>query len=96
MPDHLHLVVTAKRSDSDLRQFIVRAKQSAGFYFKKAMQKNLWQRYGYERVLRNEEEKTAFIRYVIENPLRAKLVQSPVDYPFWVRPCAHASNCSIP
>ena len=83
MPDHLHLVVTAKCSDSDLKQFIARAKQSAGFYFKKATQKRLWQRYGYERVLRDDEEKIAFIRYVIQNPVRAELVESPLDYPFW-------------
>jgi len=83
MPDHVHLVVTANRTDSDLKQFVTRAKQSAAFYFKKATQQRLWQRYGYERVLRNDEEKIAFIRYVIENPIRAKLVQSPLEYPFW-------------
>jgi len=40
-------------------------------------------------VLRNEEEKVAFIRYVIENPIRAQLVESPLDYPFW-----GSSSCS--
>ena len=83
MPDHLHLVITATCSDSDLREFVARAKQSTGFYFKKATQQRLWQRYGYERVLRNEEEKIAFIRYVIQNAIRAELVESPLDYPFW-------------
>ncbi|HEU5259386.1 MAG TPA: transposase [Vicinamibacterales bacterium] len=83
MPDHLHLVITAMRSDSNLKEFITRAKQTAGFHFKKTTQQTLWQRYGYERVLRNEEEKIAFIRYVIENPVRAELVESPLDYPFW-------------
>jgi len=83
MPDHLHLVITATCSDADLKQFVARAKQFTGFYFKKATQQRLWQRYGYERVLRNEEEKIAFIRYVIQNPIRAELVESPLDYPFW-------------
>jgi putative transposase len=89
MQDHLHLVATAKCSDSDRKQFIARAKQSAAFYFRKATQQRLWQRYGYERVLRCEEEKIAFVRYVIENPLRAELVESPLDYPFW-----GSSTCS--
>ena len=89
MPDHLHVVVTARGSDSNLKELIIRAKQSAAFYFKKATQQRLWQRYGYERVLRNEGEKIAFIRYVIENPLRAKLAESPLDYPFW-----GSSTCS--
>jgi REP element-mobilizing transposase RayT len=89
IPDRLHLVATAKCNDSDLEQFIARAKQSAAFYFRKATQQRLWQRYGYESVLRNEEEKIAFLRYVIENPLRAELVESPLDYPFW-----GSSTCS--
>jgi REP-associated tyrosine transposase len=38
MPDHLHLVVAAKDSDSDLKQFINGAKQSAAFYFKRTTQ----------------------------------------------------------
>jgi putative transposase len=40
MPDHLHLVVTGKRYDSDLKKFIARAKQSAGFYFKRLRKQN--------------------------------------------------------
>ena len=49
---------------------------------------------GYERVLRNEEEKIAFIRYVIQNPIRAGLVETPLDYPFWGS-YARARNCWI-
>ena len=89
MPDHLHLILTGQDSDSDLRRCITGVKQSAAFYFKKATRRRLWQRYGYERVLRNEQEKIAFIRYIIENPLRAELVESPLDYPFW-----GSSTCS--
>jgi len=89
MPDHVHMVITAMASDSDLRKFITRAKQAAGFYFKKAMRQRLWQRYGYERVLRDDEEKIAFIRYVILNPIRAGLVESSLDYRFW-----GSSTCS--
>ena len=83
MPDHVHLVVESQRDDADLKRFVSRAKQYAGFYFKKSMKRPLWQRFGYERVLRNDDERRAFIRYVIENPVRAKLVQSPLDYPYW-------------
>jgi REP element-mobilizing transposase RayT len=52
-------------------------------YFKRAMKQTLWQRYGYERVLRNESETIIVARYVVENPVRAGLVESPLDYPFW-------------
>ena len=83
MPDHVHFVVEGECHDSDLKCLISRAKQYSGFYFKKATRQKLWQRYGYERVLRNDEERMAFIRYVIENPVRARLVASPLDYPHW-------------
>ena len=89
MPDHVHLLVEGERADSNLRSFTCHAKQYAGFYFKKATKERLWQRYGYERVLRNHEEKIAFVRYVIENPLRAELAISPLDYPHW-----GSSTCS--
>jgi len=83
MPDHVHLVVEAQRQDGDLKRFVTRAKQYAGFSFKRATRRQLWQRYGYERVLRNDAEAFAFIHYVIENPVRAGLVKSPLEYPFW-------------
>jgi putative transposase len=83
MPDHVHFVIAGQRSDADMKGFVDRAKQYAGFYFKRAAKQRLWQRYGHERVLRDEEERRAFIRYVIQNPVRAGLVESPLDYPFW-------------
>ena len=83
MPDHAHFVVEGSRDNSDLKRCISRAKQYSGFYFKRAIGRRLWQRYGYERVLRDEEERVASIRYVIENPIRANLTKSPLDYPYW-------------
>ena len=83
MSDHVHFVVEAQHANSDLKRFVARAKQYAAFYFKQATKQRLWQRYGYERVLRNEEERIAFVRYVIQNPIRAGLVDAPLEYPFW-------------
>ena len=83
MPEHVHLVVEAEHDDCDLKCFVARAKQYSGFHFKRATASALWQRYGYERVLRNEESTIAVARYVIENPVRAGMVASPADYPFW-------------
>jgi putative transposase len=53
MPDHLHLLVEGQSEDSDCRRFIARAKQFSGFYFKRTFGGPLWQRYGYERTLRD-------------------------------------------
>jgi len=83
MRDHVHIVVGGVRSDSNLKVFVDRAKQYAGFCFKKATKQRLWQRYGYERVLRSEEERIERIHYSIQNPVRAGYVESPLDYPHW-------------
>ncbi len=82
MPDHLHLLVAGEREDSDCREFIKRSKQLSGFYYQKAFGRRLWQRYGYEHVLRGEEGVLSVARYILENPIRARLAESVRDYPF--------------
>ena len=82
MPDHLHLVVHGQSEAADCKQFITRAKQYSAYYYSKDLGGKLWQRYGYERTLRHEEDTTAAVRYIVENPLRAKLVTCVDEYPF--------------
>jgi len=82
MPDHLHLLVLAERETSNCLRFITRAKQFSGFYYKQRCGERLWQRYGFERVLRKDEHTLVVARYILENPLRAGLAQRVEDYPF--------------
>jgi putative transposase len=82
MPDHVHLLVEGQHADSDCRRFIARAKQFSGFHFQKTFGQCLWQRYGFERSLRAEESALAVARYILENPIRARLVERVEDYPF--------------
>ena len=51
-------------------------------FYAKAFGHRLWQRYGFERVLRDDEATLSVARYILENPLRARLVQRVDDYPF--------------
>jgi putative transposase len=83
MPDHVHLLVEATREDADLKRFTKLAKQLSGFYVKQARGEPLWQRYGYEHVLRHDEATPAVAKYIVENPIRAGLVVTPLDYPHW-------------
>ena len=83
MPDHVHLLIAGERDNADLKRFTKFAKQYSGYYFRQLTGLVLWQRYGHERVLRNEEATPAVARYTIANPVRAGIVQSPADYPFW-------------
>jgi REP element-mobilizing transposase RayT len=82
MPDHVHLLVEGQADDSDCRQFISRAKQYSGFHYRTAFRQRLWQRYGYERTLRGTEALISVARYILENPVRARLVTRIDEYPF--------------
>jgi putative transposase len=82
MPDHVHLLVGGLADNSDGRKFISLAKQLAAFHVARQFGSRLWQHYGYERVLRAEEDTLSVARYVIANPLRARLATSVFEYPF--------------
>lgn len=82
MPDHLHLLIEGQSESSECRRFITRAKQFSGFHYARVFGHRLWQRYGFERVLRDDQATLGVARYIVENPLRAHLVDRVEDYPF--------------
>ena len=82
MPEHVHLLVEARADDSHGLRFIRSAKQYSGFHYRRVFGVTLWQRYGFERVLRNNEDSLRVARYILENPMRAGLVRNLEDYPF--------------
>ena len=82
MPDHVHLLIQGLSADSDCKRFISRAKQFAGFFYKQQYKRKLWQRYGYERVMRDDEATIDAARYILANPLRAGLVKDAREYQF--------------
>ncbi len=82
MPDHLHLLIEGRADNSDCRRFIKSAKQYSGFYYSRKHGDKLWQRYSYERALRNDEATLDVARYILNNPVRAGLVREPREYPF--------------
>jgi putative transposase len=82
MPDHVHLLVEGQADTSDCLRFIKGAKQYSGYHYSKIIGDRLWQRYGFERVLRNDEATLAVAKYTLENPLRAGVVNRVEDYPF--------------
>ena len=81
MPDHAHLLVEGTSDTSDLRLFIKSAKQSSGQRFAAHLKQSLWQEGFYDRVLRADDDVKSVARYIIENPVRAGLARSPLDYP---------------
>ena len=82
MPDHLHLLIEGVAEDSDCRRFIKHAKQYSGFYYSKVRKERLWQRYGFERIVRDSEQTFVVARYILANPVRAGLARTIDEYPF--------------
>ena len=82
MPDHVHQLVHGLTLTADAKDYILRAKQYSGFYFKKEYRQKLWQRYGYDHILRRDDEPRLTLRYILENPVRKGLVVRPEDYPY--------------
>ena len=74
MPDHAHLLIEGMSVDADARRFMTRAKQSSGYAVARRDGRRLWQRYGYEHVLRDDESAVGVARYILENPVRARLL----------------------
>jgi putative transposase len=83
MPDHVHVLATGKSDDSNLRDFVGRWKQQTGYAYRQREKVALWQGGFYEHVLRSEEDRATVIRYLLENPIRAGLVQNLRDYAYW-------------
>ena len=82
MPDHAHLLVEGFHSDSDFKRFAKMAKQRSGGVYARSRHARLWQEGYYERVLREDDDARDLARYIVNNPVRAGLVESPADYPF--------------
>ena len=82
MPDHVHVLIEGLSEDSDCKQFIKRFKQYAGYYYSQAQRDTLWQRYGFEHVLRDDEVTLNVARYILANPVRAGLARTVEEYPY--------------
>jgi putative transposase len=82
MPDHVHFLVQGRSELSDARKLIKLGKQYAGYAYSEKYNRKLWQPWGFERVLRDDQATLATARYIIENPVRAGLAKTVFDYPF--------------
>jgi putative transposase len=82
MPDHLHVIAEGMSEAPDGLEFVRLFKQTSGFAWRRHAGGALWQESFYDHVLRSDEQTQHTVRYLLENPVRAKLVASPEDYPY--------------
>jgi len=83
-PEVVHLVYAQflrAAGHSDCKAFIKAAKQYSRYAFGQRHEFRLWQRYSFERVIRDDTELALTIRYMVSNPVRAGLAKHPLEYP---------------
>ena len=84
MPDHAHWLIQLGEKNT-LGLVVNRIKSASARLANRvlARQGALWQSAYHEHALRSDEDLRAVARYLVANPLRAKLVQRIENYPFW-------------
>ena len=82
MPDHLHILVEGTSDAADFRRFVGDAKQRGAYAARPWVRGRLWQPGYFDRVLREDDSSQDVARYIIQNPVRARLVGAPGEYPF--------------
>ena len=84
MPDHLHWLIQLN-SNGDVSRSVGRVKAISGRKVNQLIGTSgkLWQAGFHDHALRRDEDLKYFARYLVANPLRARLVRSLRDYPLW-------------
>jgi putative transposase len=84
MPNHIHMVFIVKRSDTSLYNIL----QSLKAYTARSANKILhregafWLHESYDHVVRNEKELKRIIWYVLNNPVKARIVKEWYEWPW--------------
>jgi putative transposase len=82
MQTHLHLIVQGKKPDSDCLKMIVLFKQKTGFWLNKHKPGFKWQKDYYDHIIRNDKDLANQIYYILNNPVRAGIVNDWRDYKY--------------
>ena len=83
MPDHWHGLLRLGEGDT-LPRLVGRLKANSGREARNpAIPGHVWARAFHDRAMRTGESLESVARYIVMNPVRARLVASPAAYPFW-------------
>lgn len=83
MPDHLHWLVTLKQTNLAQLMKRIKARSTHAINQRCGFSGRLWQPGYHDRAIRHEDDIQAMARYLVANPLRARLVRQIGDYPHW-------------
>jgi REP element-mobilizing transposase RayT len=82
MPNHQHLIITGTCINSNIWKAIVFYKQKTGFWMSVNKPEIRWQKDFYDHIIRANEDIANQVKYVLDNPVRKRLVLSWEEYPF--------------
>jgi putative transposase len=83
MPDHLHWLVELGPLALDRLMQLLKTRSARRIRPLCDGIDTVWQKGFHDRAARREENAVALARYIVMNPVRAGLVRSVRDYPFW-------------
>ena len=87
MPDHGHLLLTARHPGSDIPTAVRRWKQATGHWYSAVHRRKLWQGNYWDYILRDPDDARTVARYIVSDPVRSKLVPSLACYRWWGSEC---------
>lgn len=84
MPDHVHWLIRLGK-DGDLSGLVNRLKSASARAVNRELCRDgpVWARAFHDHALRADEDLRRSARYVIANPVRARLVERIGEYPLW-------------
>jgi REP element-mobilizing transposase RayT len=84
MPDHFHGLLKLGQ-DYTLSEVMrdLKGRSACALNRELSLRGSRWQPAYFERALRFDESRIAIARYIIANPLRAGIVDTIGDYPYW-------------
>jgi len=82
LPDHQHLIIQGKKSESEIWQAIAGYKQMTGFLMSQNKFNIRWQKGFYDHVIRKHVNLVTQVKYILDNPVRKGIVSSWQEYPF--------------
>lgn len=82
MPDHLHLLLSPSEALSIIRLLQDSKSRSTRVAWGFGLVGRIWQSSFYDHFLRTDEDIQVAVQYILNNPVRASLVEAWRDYPF--------------
>ena len=94
MPDHVHMILTPLTDEIGRRMFFlpeimkaIKGTSSHAINRRRGIHDAIWQEESFDHVLRSSESLDAKVDYILQNPVRAGLVNVANEYPWsWRKP----------